>query len=143
MSDGSRGASITALYESMAKASLRSVLLVEYRCPKGCLLLHVWNTPDGRLYYQPRYQLSQSKAETDTVESARMKRTEDGFRVWKSRGGDFDELIDFFEFDPEQGGLSMNCDHVREAVVLSGQLAAHARAATPGRPTRHTVTRNV
>ena len=130
---------VVTMYERMSRRDISKVLLLEYRCPKGCLLLHVWNTRAGRLWFQPRHKLSESRTLADTVEEARRKRTEDGFRVWKARGGDFDEFIDFFDFDPTQGGLSMNCDHVREAVVLCDQLHVDADAATPGNPTRHTV----
>ena len=130
---------VVARYEVMSRRELSSVLILEYRCPKGCLLLHVWNSPIGRLWYQPRHKLSKTRAVAETVEEARLKRTEDGLRVWKARGGDFDDFIKFFNFDPTQGGLSMNCDHVREVVLLCDRLETDAAAGRPGSPTRHTL----
>ena len=130
---------VTELYEAMSRRDLARVALIEYRCPRGCLLLHVWSSPSGRLWYRPRHKLSPAIADAETVESARAKRTEDGFRVWQSSGGDFDELLDFFDFDPTAGGLSVNCDHVRNVEILCDRLTADADAATPGKPTRHTL----
>lgn len=130
---------VAKLYESTSRRDISRVALIEYRCPRGCLLLHVWSTPHGRLWYRPRYKLSPATTEADTVESARAKRTEDGFRVWQSSGGDFDQLLDFFDFDPTSGGLALNCDHVRNVDVRCDRLAADADTATPGKPTRHTV----
>lgn len=130
---------VTELYEAASRRDIARVALSEYRCPRGCLLLHVWNSPQGRLWYRPRYKLSPERTEADTVESARKKRTQDGYRAWQSSGGDFDELLDFFDFDPASGGLSVNCDHVRNVQIRCDRLAADADAATPGKPTRHTL----
>lgn len=40
-------------YRAIPASRLRSVLLVEYRCVRGCLLLHVWQSPAGAMYYRP------------------------------------------------------------------------------------------
>jgi hypothetical protein len=131
------------IYEATARRDMAKVLLIEYRCPRGCLLLHVWSAPSGRLWYRPRHKLAPATAEAETVEAARAKRTEDGFRVWQSSGGNFDELLDFFDFNPTYGGLAMNCDHVRNVTILCDRLAADAATASPGKPTRRAVSASV
>ena len=125
---------IAEAYDALPADQLKQVLLIEYRCPGRCLLLRVWNSPDGRFWYTPRYRLSPHKAISDTAESARKKRTEDGFRMWRARGGSFDELLDDFSHDPRSGGLTLTCDHVRED-VLTDQLAGDAARGMPGHPT--------
>jgi len=131
---------IVSLYESVPKAALRQVLVLEYRCPSGCLLLHAWRTPDGLMWYRPRNTLSPAVAEADLVEAARIKHTSDGERRWLASGGSLDELLDFFELDPSEGGLSLNCHHLRNVVVLCDRLASDTANVTPGQPTRSTIT---
>lgn len=125
-----------ASYQAMTAKARRQVLLAEYRCrTKGCLLLHVWQSPHGRYWYTPPYDLSPQVTQDETVESARAKRTADGYRKWLPRAGSFDELLDFFDGAPESGGLTLTCDHVRETVTV-GRLAADAGGATPGAPAK-------
>lgn len=124
-----------AEYQAMPARTLRAVLLLEYRCPRGCPLLHVWNSPQGRLYCLPRYRLSPTKATTETTESARRKRTEDGLRVFRARAGSFDELLADYSCEPT-AGLSMNCDHLRNVFVAFDQLGADADRGRPGRAYR-------
>ncbi len=45
-------------YRQMSGRELRDVLLVEYRCRDRCLLLHVWWSEHGPMYYRPRVPLS-------------------------------------------------------------------------------------
>jgi hypothetical protein len=131
---------IVSLYESVPKAALRQVLVLEYRCPSGCLLLHAWRTPAGLRWYRPRNTLSPAVAEADLVKAARIKYTSDGERKWLASGGSLDELLDFFELDPREGGLSLNCHHLRNVVALCDRLASDTANVTPGQPTRATIT---
>lgn len=119
-----------------AAGALKAVLLLDYRCPKGCLLLHVWQTPAGRKFYLPRYQLSAAKADAETAASAREYRTEDGDRKWPARGGNLDELLDFFKH-ANPNGLMVSCHHTRRA-VSAAEIAELLDGARPGRPTRRT-----
>jgi hypothetical protein len=129
-----------AEHDDLAAAGLlRNVLLLDYRCPKGCLLLHVWDTPNARLYYPPRYQLSRATADAETVESARRKRTEDGERKWPAHGGSLDYLLEFFADEPDSGGLPLNCHHLRRTAYCT-ELAADMRQARRGSPTRRRLT---
>ena len=134
-------------YQSMTTAVRRQVLLAEYRCrTKGCLLLHVWQTPQGRFWYTPRYKLSPQLTESDTTESARDKRTDDGGR-WLPRADSLDRLLAFFANESEtetgelvvtsysnEGGLPLNCEHVRSTVDVAA--LAEAATAAPGQPVK-------
>lgn len=123
-------------YRAMTPKARREVLLAEYRCRERCLLLHIWQTPQGRNYYQPPYRLSPTVTDSETVESARAKRTVDGSRRWRERAGSLDELIDFADgLEPKSVGLTVTCDHVRETVAAE-ELADTVAHATPGRPAK-------
>jgi hypothetical protein len=124
-----------AAYDALPAPLLKKLLVLEYRCAHrkpGCLLLHVWNTPRGRLYYLSRYRLSPTKATTETAETARQKRTEDGLRTFRARAGSFDDLLDDYAAEPD-AGLSMNCAHLRNVFIGFDRLAADASAGQPGR----------
>jgi hypothetical protein len=128
------GRRIAEIYHELAERNaVGSVLLLEYKCPKGCLMLHVFSTPDGRMYYAPRYRLSESQSLKQSDPVARERRTEDGVRKWLSRGGSFDKLLGFFSNTTQSGGLTLTCDHLNKH-VLTDQLAADIGGAAPGRP---------
>ena len=96
---------VLAEYRAMTPKVLKQKLLAEYRCrKKGCVLLHVWNTPTGRKYYQRAYGLPSSVAEAESVESARQTRTTDGYRKWVERAGAFDALLNFLVAAEDAGG---------------------------------------
>lgn len=133
------------MYQSLPPTILRRALLAEYRCRvKGCLLLHVWQTSQGRFWYSPRYKLSPRLTESDTTESARQKRTDEKGR-WLPRAGSLDQLLDFFANESEtdsgevvvtsysdEGGLPLNCEHVRSTVGAAA--LAQTLTAVPGAP---------
>lgn len=120
-----------AAYRAMSVKDRRSVLLAEYRCRERCLLLHIWQTPNGRFYYQPAYRLSPTVAEAETVQSARDKRTTDGYRRWRERAGSLDDLLDFVAPGGPPVGLTLTCDHLREMVRAENLLRDGVR---PGEP---------
>jgi hypothetical protein len=120
-------------YKAMTRKERRQVLLAEYSCrTRGCLLLHVWNTPQGRCYYQPRYALSPEVNKAESVEAARQKRTSDGNHKWMARWGSLDELLEFCGEEPDLG-IDLNCDHVRERIT-GRRLGAAVDGVTPGSP---------
>lgn len=124
---------IAAAYESASAERLRPTLLVEYRCRgQGCLLWRVWRSPRGMCFYLPGYKLSSARTDAETVETARAKRTSDGYRKWRGRGGLLDRLRDW---PPEVVGMLFQCDHTK-VHRRADQLIADAEAATPGKPTR-------
>jgi hypothetical protein len=126
-------------YKAMTAKERRQVLLIEYRCKtKGCLLLHAWQQPEGRFWYLPGYDLSPEVVESETAESARQKRTVDGYRKWIERAASLDHLLDFFSEAPDTGGLSLTCDHVRQ-VITTTELATDLEGTRPGTPTKRFV----
>lgn len=136
-----------AMYQALDAKIRRNALLAEYRCRvKGCLLLHVWQTSQGRFWYTPRYKLSPELTESDTTESARDKRTDEDGR-WIPRADSLDRLLAFFADESEtetgelvvtsysdEGGLPLNCEHVRSTVGVAA--LAEAAAAVPGQPVK-------
>ena len=139
-----------AMYQAMDNNALRQVLLAEYRCrtkkQEPCLLLHVWQAPQGRFWYTPRYKLSARLTKSDTAESAREKRTDDGGR-WLPRAGSLDDLLEFFANESEtetgelvvtsysdEGGLPVTCKHFRSTVGVAA--LAEAAATVPGQPVK-------
>lgn len=118
--------------------ALSKVLLLDYRCPKTCLLLHVWQSPSGRLFYLPGYQLSRPKADAETAMAAREYRTTDGDRSWPARGGNLDDLLHMFERTGTPIGLQLTCRHVRR-VITAADLVDLLDGSRPGRPTRRTL----
>lgn len=114
---------------------LRGVLLVEYRCPKGCLLLHAWRSPAGVLGWRPPYRSSPAlNAETSTAEG-RASNTSDGERRWRGHAFNLDSARSW-----EGHALPLTCDHTPARFsVPTASVLADADAATPGRPTRRIV----
>ena len=91
---------IRSAYEALPREWLRSALLVEYRCSnkRGCLLLHAWRGSDSRTYfYVPHFKWSRTRNAAESVESARLKYTLDGDRIWRPRAGVLDGLGDMTE----------------------------------------------
>ncbi|BDX30933.1 hypothetical protein TUM20985_14800 [Mycobacterium antarcticum] len=130
-------------YERMTKKARKEVMLAEYRhrhSTKGCLLLHVWQTPRGRCYYQPPYDLPPAVAEAESADVARQARTTDGYSKWVARAGSFDQLLetlgDEILVEGAQGPwFELRCDHVR--IFVSGKVLRHnINGAKPGSPAR-------
>ncbi len=138
LEEASRNA--VAEYERLSDAGvLKRVLLLDYRCTEGCLLLHVWQNPsNGRMFYRPRYQLSRSRSEAETVEAARLSRTEDGDRKWPARGGNLDRELRFYGHKPDAIWLEVNCRHQRR-VLSSADVEELLTGARPGHAKRHYV----
>jgi hypothetical protein len=137
-------------FERLSTKDRRAVTLVAYVCAsqRGCALLTVWQAPNGRNWYTPRYVLSEEIAKIETAESARSKRTEDGQKRWRAMGGSLDELIEFtrdaITLD-ERGigrdasttvGLSVNCRHLRNLFVSAREIAGDLATVMPGSRTR-------
>jgi hypothetical protein len=128
-------------YLQMSAKERGQVLLAEYRCRKRCLLLHIWQAPSGRNFYLPRYRLSPAVTESETAESARRKRTEDGYKIWRGRAGSMEEL-DVAGLPPGIVTLTVTCDHVRENLAAEA-IAADITAARPGAPAKILIPRGV
>lgn len=95
---------------------------VVYRCPKRCLLLLVWDAPEGTLVYRPAYTLSRRlNADTSTAEG-RAANTADGERRWKASISPYDSLKRMAGGDVGNGftaGISLECRHAHTFVSAS------------------------
>lgn len=49
---------ILKTYRRAPNSVMEKLLLVVHRCREGCLLLHVWQSPAGPMYYRPRVPLA-------------------------------------------------------------------------------------
>lgn len=133
------GAQVVAVYQALKAAGrLRDVLLAEYRCPRGCLLAHVFQTPGRRSVLVPGYKLSPARNEEQTVPAARAGRTVDGDRRWRARGLDLDELA-AFRTDDAAALVPVQCDHVAGGTLDPLDVLAAVAGTQPGRPTRRVV----
>ncbi|CUR54664.1 hypothetical protein NOCA2210014 [metagenome] len=125
---------VLSAYEAYDKKQLRRLLLAEWRCARGCLLIHVWQSPQGPLFYLPRYKQSRERNTERSVPSARAKNTLDGDRIWKPRAG---ELVALEEFGATVG-MDIQCDHLDPQVFTGAELLGLI-SDTPGRPLRRVV----
>ena len=114
--------SALALYRVMeATGDTARNRILAYRCAAHrCLLLDIFNTPQGPAAYIPRHRLSPEQ-NASTAESARSTRTVDGERRWV-------EHADLLMSDGMQYWL--NCDHTlnRELTpeTVRADIARHA-----------------
>lgn len=116
------GVQALAYYQALKKARrLKDVLMAEYRCSDGCLLLHLFQTPAGTAFYAPRYRLSPGVNAESSNESGRAANTEDGERKWKAHANLVSAAANF----------PLNCDHVLNHVIDMPALSN-----TPGNPVR-------
>ncbi len=119
-------------YERLDKKQLQKVLLLEWRClSNGCLLIHVWQSPMGPLYWIPHYKVSKKRNAERSVASARAKNTLNGDNIWKPRAGSLWELREW----GESLAVSLQCDHLEDRAFSAAALLA-AASPTPGQPTR-------
>ncbi|WP_142361432.1 hypothetical protein [Mycobacterium ostraviense] len=124
-------------YKAMKSSQLRHLLLVEYRCAKGCLLLHVWNTATGgAMYYRPPVRISQPMHErTGVVERGRVP--ERGGAVADLDAGRWVWITD----EQERNGVGVNwlligCSHCVGLRFPAATIKADVDAATPGKPVK-------
>lgn len=117
-----RPVEMVALYETMKKTGeLTRNRLVSYRCSKGCLLLDVYQTPDGPAAYRPGFKYS-PQANEATSPAARLTRTTDGDRRWVANA----DMV----LSPPLSYL-LACNHVQqltlEAVTVHTDLGKRAK----------------
>lgn len=124
-------------YQGLTNKQLRPLLLVEYRCVKGCLLLHVWNTPDGPMYYRRPFKIS-PKMHQRTGASEVGRIPEHGGLI-----ADFDDSSDLVWVTDEQehtgvglNCLAIGCSHCVGLRFPAATIKADVAAATPGNPVR-------
>jgi len=99
------------MYEAMVKdrKMLRGHLLLTYRCPKRCAVLHVLSTPQGVIFGWPRYKTAPQTTEGQSSPSGRTANTEDGHRRWKRRAS----------FSDSVANAPVRCDHLMHVLELA------------------------
>lgn len=119
----------TAAYRAMSAAELRRVLLVEYRCARGCLLLHVFASPDGPRYYRPALRVSDSmRTRTGIAEPTRIPEA----------AGLLAELSsEQWVWGDAENAVHIGCRHCIGLRFPAASVKADAAAATPGNPVRN------
>lgn len=120
------------MYESREKDFYKGRERAVWRCKRrGCLLLHVWDAPEGTVWYRPAYKLSPGLNLENSNAAGRANNTLDGDRRWKANLAPFDHVR---MFDPN-GGISLECDHVHHYLTARKMIWA-VDSATRGKPTR-------
>lgn len=128
---GGQRDTILQIYDALvSKRRLKDVLLVELRCGsgrgRGCLLLHCFNTPHGRLVVHPSYRWSPHR-EGRTNPTARAWQS-DGNQRWMRRAFRLEDAGE------AGGGGALTCDHLLDGSLPDGRLLQLANAASPGIP---------
>jgi hypothetical protein len=121
MVDPNSASEVIAHYEAGVKHSL----LLEYRCrEKGCLLLHVWQSPNGPEFLAPGHRLSGRYRFARELEQM-------AFAEMAGQGGGWIGRLDDYPI-PWAQWVPLTCGHVELTALMSeirGDLAVH-----PGRP---------
>ena len=108
-------------------AGVKTALLAEYRCrARGCLLLHVWQTPMGPEFFAPGGRVS------DRYEAAQQFDWPGRGREASDKSGTRAHRLN----DPVIGPkwLWLLCDHVKQHVFVRD--IRQELASQPGKPTR-------
>jgi hypothetical protein len=112
-------AAIAAAYAAIPRKDLQRVLLVEYRCRHGCLLLHVWQSPMGPTYCQPRPPLSDPYTLGRLLEQAAQ--------------GDIADRAGLLDDCQPSMWIRLMCNHVAEMAWVS-DIRRDLAGRTPGKP---------
>lgn len=111
-------------------AGVKDSMLAEYRCrTKGCLLLRVWNSPNGPEFFAPAARVSDQYTEAGQWHWLGFNR--DDPNKTGDRAGRLDDLASL-----QRGGwLWLLCEHVKEPMWRSEILRDLAER-EPGKPAR-------
>lgn len=121
----------------MTVAQRRRLLLVEYHCTAGCLLLRAWATVNGPAFHRPAYVLTAGRNEARSNQGGRARNTSDGYNHWLANSGMW------FHITPdlaETFGWGFHCRHV-DVTVRAADIQADIDAGRPGAPIRRRVAR--
>lgn len=112
------------------RAGVKGALLAEYRCrTKGCLLLHMWQAPNGIEFFAPAARVSEQYTSAGQLHWLGFNRDVDD--KTGDRAGRIDDVAEL-----QAGGwLWLLCDHVKEAVWVR-DIRRDIASAEPGKPTR-------
>ncbi|GFG66889.1 hypothetical protein MKUB_43790 [Mycobacterium kubicae] len=117
----------------------RGAVLLEYRCrAKGCLLLQIWQTPDGPKFRAPANRVSGRYGLARNVERSALTGEWAEMPGWEGPGAPA-ETSDWVgwlaDYPPEFAWLRLVCTHVDETAWVR-DLHADLAGASPGRPVR-------
>jgi len=105
-----RNAMATTVYGALVDTGkLSGHLLLTYRCPLRCAVLHVINTPQGVIFGWPRYKTSTETTARQSSAGGRAANTEDGNRHWKRRASYVDTV----------DSAGVQCDHLQRSLELT------------------------
>lgn len=124
-------------HSAMTVAQRRRLLLLEYHCTAGCLLLRVWTTSRGPAFHRPAYVLTPERNEGRSNEDGRTSNTSDGRNHWRENSGIW------FTITPdlaERFGWGLHCRHV-DVTVRAADVQADIDAGRPGSPVRRSIRR--
>lgn len=121
---------ILAAYKAAPDAWLQSVLLVEYRCHvQGCLLLHIWQSPAGAMYYRPPGPLPEASGLGVNQRLPAHGGLLTDFDTSGAQSGWGDDIALGVHFN----GLVLGCGDLY-GLYDAANFVADARSARPGRP---------
>jgi len=116
-----RSALAEATYAALIQTGkLQSHLLLTYRCPQRCALLHVINLPRGAVFGWPRYKTSREETSRASSPDGRRKNTEGGEGKWKARAA--------FAIDVDDDEVGLTCDHLRPMGITKARIEADIAA---------------
>ncbi|HPZ98789.1 MAG TPA: hypothetical protein PLT93_11665 [Phycisphaerae bacterium] len=116
-------------YRAMSAGELSKILLVEYRCARGCLLLHVYSTPQGAKYFRPALRVSKNM-------QWRTGMAEVG-RVGEAAGLLTDLSADRFTWGDAVNWIMLGCPHVIGVRFPASDVLADASSAKAGNPVKN------
>jgi hypothetical protein len=109
------------LFNAMPRNKLSKRATLVYECESPCCaMLYVFRIDGLLIAHQPRYKLSPTVNERESVQAARDRRTFDGNNHWKSETFPVSEAARVYH---------VQCDHCR-AQVRVASIVDDARAAT-------------
>lgn len=112
------------------RAGVKGALLAEYRCrTKGCLLLHIWQAPNGIEFFAPAARVSNRYTSAGQWHWLGFNRG--GDNKTGDRAGQLDDVARL-----QAGGwLWLLCEHVKEAVWLR-DIRQDISDSQPGNPVK-------
>lgn len=110
------------------KAGVKDSLLAEYRCrKKGCLLLHVWQSPNGPEFFAPAAEISDQYTTAGQLDWPAFNRF--GPDKTGDRAGRLDDPVIARQW------LWLMCDHL-VGPIWTSDLRRDVEGRAPGKPVR-------
>lgn len=112
------------------EAGVKDVLLAEYRCrERGCLLLRIWQSPNGPEFFAPSARVSDQNTSAGQWHWLGFNRSD------ANKTGDRAGRIEDLTTLQRGGWLWLLCGHVKEAVWVADMRRDYA-SSRPGQPAK-------